>query len=119
MERKTFIRVMKALSDPGRIAIIKGLGRRKLCVCEITALLELAQPTVSKHLRILEEAGLVRREKKGPWINYGLADGADSPYAAALLQHLTTWLEDDAELQQLLARLPHIDRQRLQSCPTP
>jgi hypothetical protein len=49
---------MKALADPGRIKIVKMLEARELCVCEIHAALDLAQPTISKHLRILEEAGL-------------------------------------------------------------
>jgi ArsR family transcriptional regulator len=108
---------MKALSDPGRVVVIKLLGRRDLCVCEITALLGLAQPTVSKHLRVLEEAGLVTRKKEGPWINFHLADGSDSPYATALLGHLGAWLEEDPGLQEILARLPQVDRQQLKACP--
>jgi len=117
METKRFTRVMKALSDPGRVVVIKLLARKNLCVCEITALLGLAQPTVSKHLRVLEEAGLISREKEGPWINFRLADGSDSPYAATLLDHLDTWLEEDPGLQEILARLPQVDRQQIKACP--
>jgi ArsR family transcriptional regulator, arsenate/arsenite/antimonite-responsive transcriptional repressor len=117
VDSKQFTRVMKALADPGRATIIKILGRRRLCVCELTALLGLAQPTVSKHLRILEEAGLVRGEKEGPWINYRLADGSDSPYAAALLGLLAGWLEEDQRVQKILARLPQVDRRQLKACP--
>ena len=53
---KNFIKVMKALSDPNRIKIIKILQHKMMCVCELRAALEIAQPTVSKHLKILEEA---------------------------------------------------------------
>jgi len=110
---------MKALSDPNRVSILKILARRRLCVCELTALLGLAQSTVSKHLRILEEAGLVVYEKEGPWINYCLADGSDSPYAATLLRQLGTWLEADPRIRAMLARLPMVDRRKLCSGPPP
>ena len=56
---KTFLKVMKALSDPNRVKIIKLLEQKKMCVCELQGAIGIAQPTVSKHLRILEEAGLV------------------------------------------------------------
>ena len=59
---RSFIRVMKALSDPNRVKIIKLLENNELCVCEIHSLLGLAQSTVSKHLKILEEADLVNFE---------------------------------------------------------
>lgn len=113
METKKFTRVMKALSDPNRVAIIKVLALRRLCVCELTALLGLAQSTVSKHLRTLEEAGLVAYAKDGTWINYYLADGSDSPYAAAMLEHLANWLEPDPRIGDLLVRLPGVSRHKL------
>ncbi|HET97514.1 MAG TPA: ArsR family transcriptional regulator [Desulfurivibrio alkaliphilus] len=110
---RKFTRVMKALSDPNRVAIVKVLARGRLCVCELTALLGLAQSTVSKHLRTLEEAGLVAYEKDGAWINYYLADGSDSPYATAMLAHLQNWLEPDPKIDDLLARLSGINRHEL------
>ena len=53
---KEFTRVMKALSDPNRVKIVKLLERRSLCVCELQAALGIAQPTVSSHLKVLEDA---------------------------------------------------------------
>ena len=50
---KDFIKVMKALSDPNRVKIVKMLQRKTMCVCEIQAALQIAQPSVSKHLKIL------------------------------------------------------------------
>ena len=76
---KGFLKVTKALSDPNRVKIIKMLQQRALCVCEIQAALKLAQPTVSKHLKQLEEAGLVDSQKDGLWVNYRLTDGSSSP----------------------------------------
>jgi ArsR family transcriptional regulator len=104
---------MKALSDPSRVKIMKLLQRRQLCVCELTAGLGLAQPTVSKHLKILEEAGLVTSTKEGLWVNYRLADGESSPYAAALIGNLRHWLNDDPEIMRLYERLPHLNRETL------
>jgi ArsR family transcriptional regulator len=72
---KDFLRVMKALSDPNRVKIVKMLQHRSMCVCEMQAALDIAQPSVSKHLKILEEAGLVVSQKDGMWVNYYLSDG--------------------------------------------
>lgn len=106
-----FIKVMKALSDPGRVKVIKMLQRRTLCVCEIQAALGIAQSSASKHLKILEEAGLIVASKDGLWVNYRLADGGKSPYAASLLGNLRHWLEEEPEVVDLLARLPEIRRE--------
>src|SRR4030065_2798623 len=92
---KEFIKVMKALSDPNRVKLLKMLQKRTMCVCEIQAALGIAQPTVSKHLKILEDAGLVGREKEGLWVNYSLTGGVRSPYAASLLGNLRHWLSAD------------------------
>lgn len=108
---REFIKVMKALSDPNRVKMIKLLQRRVLCVCEIQEALGLAQSTASKHLKILEEAGLVSFYKEGAWVNYRLADGGRSPYTASLLGNLRHWLEDDADVEALVARLPEIRRE--------
>jgi ArsR family transcriptional regulator len=101
---------MKALSDPNRVKMIKLLQRRVLCVCEIKEALGLAQSTASKHLKILEEAGLITFFKEGLWVNYRLADGAKSPYVANMLGNLRHWLEDDPEVVALTTRLPGIRR---------
>lgn len=105
-----FIKVMKALSDPGRVKVIKMLQRRMLCVCEIQTALGIAQSSASKHLKILEEAGLIVASKDGLWVNYRLADGGKSPYAASLLGNLRHWLEEEPEVVDLLERLPAIRR---------
>ena len=108
---REFIRVMKALSDPNRVKIIKMLQHKSMCVCELQASLGIAQPTVSKHLRLLEEAGFVRSLKEGLWVNYLLADGTSSPYASTLLGNLKHWLEDEEEVSKLVNRLPMIRRE--------
>lgn len=108
---QAFITVCKAMSDPNRVKIIKMLQHKVMCVCELTRALGLAQPTVSKHLKILENAGLVVSVRDEKWVNYHLADGTASPYASSLLGNLRHWLEDDREIRSLKEQLPGIDRE--------
>ena len=110
---KDFVKVMKALSDPNRIKIIKMLQHKTMCVCEMREALQVAQPTVSKHLKILEEAGLVDYKKEGLWVNYYLTDGMKSPYASSLMGNLRHWLEDEHEVKELIKRLPNIRREEI------
>ena len=110
---REFVRVMKAVSDPNRVAIIKMLQHKEMCVCEIRAALKIAQPTVSKHLKVLEDAGLVTSRKDGMWVNYHLADGSGSPYVATLLGSLRHWLEDDPRITNLMDKLPAIRRENI------
>jgi ArsR family transcriptional regulator len=69
---KELLKILKALSDSNRMRIISMLKERELCVCEITDILQLATSTVSKHLSLLKEAGLIEDEKEGKWVNYRL-----------------------------------------------
>jgi ArsR family transcriptional regulator, arsenate/arsenite/antimonite-responsive transcriptional repressor len=107
---KKFIKVMKALSDPNRVKMMKMLQRRPLCVCEIKEALDIAQSTASKHLKILEDADLVRSFKDGLWVNYSLSDGSSSPYSASMIGNLKHWLDDENEIKELNRILPGIDR---------
>ncbi|MDA8141005.1 MAG: metalloregulator ArsR/SmtB family transcription factor [Desulfobacteraceae bacterium] len=108
---REFIKIMKALPDSNRIKMIKLLQRRVLCLCEIQEAMGLAQSTASKHLKILEEAGLFTYSRDGLWVNYRLADGDRSPYVANLLGNLRHWLEEDPEVKALIARSPGIRRE--------
>ena len=73
---KEFVKVMKALSDPNRVKILKMLQHKTMCVCELQGALGVSQPTVSKHLKILEDAGFVTSFKDGLWVNYHLDTGS-------------------------------------------
>jgi ArsR family transcriptional regulator len=75
----------KALSDPARVAILNRLGgEEECCVCELDNL-ELSQPTVSHHLKVLREAGLVEvARKRGTWTYYRLVPDAMRELAVAL-----------------------------------
>ncbi len=71
--------LLKAIADPYRLTMLATLAAAKeeVCVCDFTDALPLNQPTVSHHLRILREAGLVTSERRGTWVHYRLA--ADAP----------------------------------------
>jgi ArsR family transcriptional regulator len=108
---KTLAKVMKALSDPTRLKIVKMLQHKSLCVCEMQAVLAQSQPNVSKHLKILQEAGLVESRKDGLWVNYALAStGKDDLYVATLLRNMEGWLEDDPEMKTILKKIQFVDR---------
>jgi len=71
---------LKALADPTRLRMLDLLARQRepLCVCEITARFPLRQPTISHHIRLLREAGLVAGEKRGVWSYYWATDAGRS-----------------------------------------
>lgn len=82
----------KALSDPSRLrilAIIAAAPTHDVCVCHLPEPLGLGQPTVSHHLKILVDAGLITREKRGTWAYYSLVPGALDRLAATLTSSLT------------------------------
>lgn len=110
---KEFIKVMKALSDPNRVKILKMLQHKTMCVCELQGILGVSQPTVSKHLKLLEDAGFVTSFKDGLWVNYHLDTGASSPFAASLLGNLKHWLEHEPEIEDIVKRLPFVNREEL------
>jgi len=107
---KDFIRVMKALSDPNRVKTMKMLEARELCVCEIAGVLGLAQSTVSKHLKILEDADLVESSKDGAWVNYRIAVHPANRYAAVTQSNLKDWLGDDPQIKKTIRQAEKADR---------
>ena len=96
-----------------QVKIIKMLQHKSMCVCEMREALQVSQPSVSKNLKILEDAGLVECKKDGLWVNYYLADGRRSPYVASLLGNLRHWLEEREEVQDLIRKIPHIRREEV------
>jgi ArsR family transcriptional regulator len=70
--------VARALGDPIRLQLVDVLRRHagKVCVCELTPLFDVGQPTVSHHLKVLREAGVVDSERQGLWAYYYVLPGA-------------------------------------------
>lgn len=80
-------RVFKALGDPTRVrllSLIAASAGGEACICDLTEPVLLSQGTVSHHMKLLTEAGLVTREQRGKWAYFALDDGALEAAAAAL-----------------------------------
>jgi ArsR family transcriptional regulator, arsenate/arsenite/antimonite-responsive transcriptional repressor len=68
------VKLFQALADPTRLAILRELaGSPEVCACDFTTCCDVRQPTVSHHLRVLREAGIIEAERRGTWIYYHLA----------------------------------------------
>ena len=77
VDAETLAAGLKALADPARLRILSQIAAcGTLCVCNLTEPLSLSQPTISHHLKVLHEAGFLRREKRGTWAYYSLEPGA-------------------------------------------
>ena len=97
---ETFETVAKAVADPSRVRILKLLEGGDLCVCQITAVLCLATPTVSKHLAALKVAGLLQQRRDGKWVYYRLAARALNAYAPQFLAMVAASLADDPTIAE-------------------
>ncbi len=116
---REFLNIAKALSDPARVRVVVALRGGELCLCHFIALLELSPSTVSKHLDILYQAGLVERHKEGRWCYFRLA-GREAPQEVrAALRWVETALGEASEMQADLtrvARLRNADLKELACC---
>jgi len=80
-------RLLKALADPTRLRLVSMVAAREegeACVCDLTEPLGLTQPTISHHLKILVDAGIFTRDKRGVWAYYSLVPAALDALAAVL-----------------------------------
>jgi ArsR family transcriptional regulator len=79
--------VFKALGDPVRLRLLSLIASRaggEVCVCELTPAFELSQPTISHHLKLLRQAGLIDCERRGTWVYYWLLPAATDRLAELL-----------------------------------
>ena len=84
-ERDQLAARFKALADPTRVAIINSLSAAdEVCVCNLTGTFALSQPTISHHLKILRDAGLVESSRRGTWAYYRLVPEAIAALRGAL-----------------------------------
>ncbi|MFD4529672.1 ArsR/SmtB family transcription factor [Streptomyces sp. NPDC058470] len=81
-------KVFKALGDPVRLRLLSMIASRgesgEVCVCELTPAFELSQPTISHHLKLLRQAGLIDCERRGTWVYYWVLPGVLDRLAAFL-----------------------------------
>jgi DNA-binding transcriptional ArsR family regulator len=110
---RDFVAITKALADPSRLRILAALRGRELCVCQVTELLRLAPSTISKHLALLQHAGLVASRKTERWVYYRWP-GRDTPmvvrealdWVSKGLRQDARILEDRKQLERILKANP-------------
>ena len=86
-DAESLARTLKAVADPARLRLISMVAaheNKEACVCDLTEPLELAQPTVSHHLKVLVDAGILSRSKRGTWAYYRLVPGSLNSIAGVL-----------------------------------
>lgn len=113
------LRIAKALSDETRLRVLLALRDGELCLCHVVSLLGLAPSTVSKHLDVLCQAGLVRRRKKGRWCHFSLATSSVTPAVREALRWVLNATGDDPTFAADARRVKELrctDIQELAAC---
>lgn len=116
---QAFLQITRALSDETRVRALMALRDRELCLCQLIDLLGLAPSTVSKHMTLLQQAGLVRRRKEGRWHFYRLAHQDNEPEIRQSLDWALSALAEDAVLandQIALRTVCERDLEELSGC---
>ena len=116
---REFLNITKALSDPARVRVLLALREGELCLCHFIALLKLSPSTVSKHLDLLYQAGLVERRKEGRWCLFRLAGRDAEPAVRSALRWVEAALAKSPEARAdatRVARLRNADLKELACC---
>ncbi len=106
---KTTVAMLKALSDENRFRIVMMLEQRPLCVCEIDYVLHIAVSTISSHLKILKNAGLIIDVKDGRWIIYKI--NYENKKAVNLIKYLLNNLDDNSLISKDRELVKNITRE--------
>jgi ArsR family transcriptional regulator, arsenate/arsenite/antimonite-responsive transcriptional repressor len=107
------IQIFKALGDQNRLRIMKMLEQRELCVCEIRTVLKLSNSTVSEHLAVLRDAGLIHDTKSGKWVNYRLNKCTKDQFIQNTLQFLKLSLASNGVLKSDITKVKMVDRVKI------
>lgn len=94
-----FMTVVRALADENRVRILMALRDHEMCVCQVTAFLDLSPSTTSKHLSILRHARLIESRKKGKWVYYRPAEG---PSTSSLVLQALAWAKHGVETSRVI-----------------
>jgi ArsR family transcriptional regulator, arsenate/arsenite/antimonite-responsive transcriptional repressor len=119
MDMRDYLTITKALGDETRVRALMSLTDGELCVCQIIEVLGLSPSTVSKHMSILQQAGLVERRKDGRWHYYRLAGRGAQPIVRQALRWTLNSLDDEkmiAKDARALCCIRKQDREELAAC---
>jgi ArsR family transcriptional regulator len=92
---RELVLVLKAVADKNRMRILKMLEEKSMCVCELAAVLGIKQPSVSKHLAILKNAGLIVDTRSGQWIEYSPCRARINKYIPFFQAAVKKWINED------------------------
>jgi DNA-binding transcriptional ArsR family regulator len=104
------VAIARALADPTRLRVLHALRKGELCVCQITAFAALAPSTVSRHMSLLNAAGLVASRKDGRWVYYRLPEEPESQAVSDALAWALAAFEATAQAREDERRLNEIKR---------
>lgn len=111
---RTILVIAKALSDESRLRALIAVKDGELCLCQIIEVLGLSPATVSKHMNILEQAGLVERMRRGKWRFYRLADDSPSRAVQVALEWVLAELRSDPRVTDDARKIRKVRRQDLE-----
>lgn len=111
---RDFLNVTKALGDETRVRALLTVKDDELCLCQIIEILGLSPSTVSKHMSVLHNAGLIERRKEGKWHFYRLADGTTHPTARRALDWAVAELAHDKTIKADARRAREVRREELE-----
>jgi len=109
---KRLSQIYNMLSDKNRLRILKLLEQRPMCVCELTYVLGIRQPSVSRHLKKLKEADLIDSRSDKTWNEYFINLKGDK-YSRAIIGNLSGWLNNDSIILKDLKRAAKANRENL------
>lgn len=107
------VKIFKALGDPNRIRILKMVLERELCLCEVREVLDLSNSTVSKHLSILRDAGLILDSKDGKWVNFRVNKASNQPFIRAAIALVQGSFSDDQDIRNDRSKVRTVDRKKI------
>lgn len=97
---------MKALGDQNRFRIVMMLMKRPLCVCELLEVLDIAGGTMSNHLKVLKNAGLISQKKSGKWIEYTISDKSSRD----LIDYISAFIVDKSVIEEDRTQIESLDK---------
>lgn len=112
---KEVLSIARALGDESRLRALVAVNGGELCLCQLIEILGLAPATVSKHMNLLQQAGLVERIRKGKWRFYRLASGSKSRVVRRALEWALEEAGGDARLRDDARKIRKVRRQDLET----
>ena len=107
-----YTKFFKALGEPTRMKILKLLSDREMCVCELMDVLDMNQPRISQHLRVLKEAGVVKERKQAQWSYYSLCCSDFHDFIQAFVAFMNEDIKNidflSAEYQRMAVKLSEV-----------